>query len=136
MNNMYKWVKEWMSMFKVPMNNTLGTVSKDRYQLRYDLMKEENEEYLEACENGDLVEILDAIIDQQFILFGTAHEHSVPEDLYFLVFKEVTNSNFSKAENGKPIFREDGKILKGKNYFKPNIKKIVDEYMENKKQGV
>ena len=52
------------------------------------------------------------------------------------MFKEVTNSKFSKAENGKPIFREDGKILKGKNYFKPNIKKIVDEYMENKKQGV
>ena len=64
-------VKNWMIKFKVPMNNVIGTISKDRYQLRYDLMKEENEEYLEACKNNDLVEILDAIGDKMFILYGT-----------------------------------------------------------------
>jgi len=126
--NKFKAVKRWMKSFLVPMNKKFNNVSKDRYELRYELMKEENEEYLEACQTNNLVEILDALCDKRFILEGTIHEHGVSQELFDKCFKEVTDSNFSKMENGKPIFREDGKILKGKGYFKPNIKKILDDY--------
>jgi len=128
-------VKNWMIKFKVPMNNVIGTISKDRYQLRYDLMKEENEEYLEACKNNDLVEILDAIGDKMFILYGTAVEHGIPLLLLDRVFNEIKDSNYSKLDDNKePIFREDGKIMKSKNYFKPRLKGIINEYMANKEK--
>lgn len=93
--------------------------------LRYKLMREENEEYLEAAQNGDLVEIADALGDMMYILCGTILSHGL-QDLIEDVFEEIQRSNMSKLdENGKPIYREDGKVLKGKNYFKPNIKAIV-----------
>ena len=118
-------VKNWMIKFKVPMNNVIGTISKDRYQLRYDLMKEENEEYLQACEENDLTEIADALGDQLYILCGTILKHGLQHKIDE-IFEEIQSSNMSKLdENGKPIFREDGKVMKGKNYFKPNIEKIL-----------
>ncbi len=96
--------------------------------LRYKLMREENEEYLEAAQNGDLVEIADALGDMMYILCGTILSHGL-QDLIEDVFEEIQRSNMSKLdENGKPIYREDGKVLKGKNYFKPNIKAIVEPH--------
>ena len=94
--------------------------------LRYKLMREENEEYLEAANNGDLVEVADALGDMLYILCGTIIEHGM-QDKIEAVFEEIQRSNMSKlGEDGKPIYREDGKVLKGPNYFKPDIAAILD----------
>tara|TARA_B100001142_G_C13938065_1_gene502028 strand:+ start:51 stop:437 length:387 start_codon:yes stop_codon:yes gene_type:complete len=103
-----------------------AVVGEDVYRLRYNLMSEENEEYLDACKEGDLVEIADALGDQLYILCGTILKHGLQHKIEE-VFEEIQRSNMSKLDpEGKPIFREDGKILKGENYFKPNIKEILD----------
>jgi predicted HAD superfamily Cof-like phosphohydrolase len=94
-------------------------------QLRFDLMKEENEEYLEAALNGDMVEIADARGDQLYILCGTILRHGL-QDKIVEVFEEIQRSNMSKLDaDGKPIYREDGKVLKSDRYFKPNIAAIL-----------
>ena len=91
-------------------------------------MREENDEYLDACRQGDLVEVADALGDQLYILCGTILKHGLQHKIEE-VFDEIQRSNMSKLDsNGRPIFREDGKILKGQNYFKPNIKKILDDH--------
>ena len=103
----------------------VSAVGKPTFTLRYNLMKEENEEYLEACENNDLVEIADALGDQLYILCGTILKHGLQHKIEE-VFEEIQKSNMSKLDAaGNPIFREDGKILKGENYFKPNNKRIL-----------
>jgi predicted HAD superfamily Cof-like phosphohydrolase len=90
-------------------------------------MKEENEEYLEAAKNNDIVEIADALGDQLYILCGTILKHGLQHKIEE-VFEEIQRSNMSKLdENGKPIFREDGKILKSDRYFKPDIKTVLDK---------
>lgn len=102
-------------------------LSEKDYQLRYDLMKEETDEYLEAAKQGDLVEIADALGDQLYILCGTILKHGLQHKIEE-VFEEIQKSNMSKlGEDGKPIYREDGKILKGANYFKPDIKSIIEK---------
>lgn len=94
-------------------------------QLRYDLMKEENEEYLEAAQSGDLIEIADALGDQLYILCGTILRHGLQHKITE-IFEEIQRSNMSKLDaNGKPIYREDGKVLKSELYFKPDIAKIL-----------
>jgi predicted HAD superfamily Cof-like phosphohydrolase len=104
-----------------------GVVSENEYTLRYNLIKEENEEYLEACKNGDIVEIADALGDQLYILFGTILRHGLQHKIEE-VFDEIQRSNMSKLdENGEPIFREDGKILKSNLYFRPDIKRILEK---------
>lgn len=95
--------------------------------LRYELMREENEEYLEAANNNDLVEVADALGDMLYILCGTIIEHGMQYKIEE-VFNEIQRSNMSKlGENGKPIYREDGKVLKGPNYFKPKIQEILNK---------
>ncbi|MGV6832010.1 MAG: pyrophosphohydrolase domain-containing protein [bacterium] len=95
--------------------------------LRYKLMREENEEYLEAANNEDLVEIADALGDMLYILCGTIIEHGLQHKIEE-VFDEIQRSNMSKlGEDGEPIYREDGKVLKGPNYFKPNIAAILEK---------
>ncbi len=92
--------------------------------LRFNLMKEENEEYLAAANANDLVEVADALGDMLYILCGTIIEHGM-QDKIEAVFDEIQSSNMSKlGEDGKPIYREDGKVLKGPNYFKPNIQQF------------
>lgn len=105
----------------------IALVGEDTYNLRYKLMKEENDEYLDACKDGDLVEIADALGDQLYILCGTILKHGLQHKIEE-VFEEIQKSNMSKLDaNGDPIFREDGKILKGENYFKPDIKKVLEQ---------
>jgi predicted HAD superfamily Cof-like phosphohydrolase len=105
----------------------LAQVGRDTLMLRYKLMREENEEYLEAAEAGDIVEIADALGDMMYILSGTILSHGM-QHIIEDVFEEIQRSNMSKLdENGKPIYREDGKVLKGANYFKPNIKGILEK---------
>jgi predicted HAD superfamily Cof-like phosphohydrolase len=96
-------------------------------KLRFDLMKEENEEYLEAARANDIVEIGDALGDMLYILCGTIIAHGF-QDKIESIFDEIQKSNMSKlGADGKPIYRKDGKVLKGPNYFKPNIEKILKE---------
>ena len=100
-------------------------VSEQKIILRYNLMKEENEEYLEAAQNKDLVEVADALGDMLYILCGTILSHGMQHKITE-VFEEIQRSNMSKlGSDGKPIYREDGKILKGPHYFKPNIASIL-----------
>ena len=95
--------------------------------LRYKLMREENEEYLEAAQKGDLIEVADALGDQLYILCGTILRHGLQHKIAE-VFEEIQRSNMSKLdENGQPIYREDGKVLKSDLYFKPDINKILSE---------
>lgn len=95
--------------------------------LRYNLMKEENEEYLEAAKQGDLVEIADALGDQLYILCGTILKHGLQHKIAE-VFQEIQRSNMSKLdEDGNPIYREDGKVMKSSLYFKPDIGSILEQ---------
>ena len=95
--------------------------------LRYKLMREENEEYLDAATRGDLVEVADALGDMLYILCGTILEHGM-QDKIEAVFAEIQQSNMSKlGPDGKPIYRADGKVLKGPDYFKPDIKAVLEE---------
>ncbi|MFD1314169.1 pyrophosphohydrolase domain-containing protein [Namhaeicola litoreus] len=106
-------------------HNPTANLTPKTLQLRYDLMKEENEEYLEAALKNDLVEVADALGDMLYILCGTIIEHGM-QDKIEEVFEEIQRSNMSKlGEDGKPIYREDGKVLKGPNYFKPDIAAIL-----------
>jgi predicted HAD superfamily Cof-like phosphohydrolase len=107
-------------------NEPMASLGEDKNLLRYKLMREENEEYLEAANNNDLVEVADALGDMLYILCGTMIEHGM-QDKIEAVFDEIQRSNMSKlGEDGKPIYREDGKVLKGPNYFKPDIKKALE----------
>ena len=96
-------------------------------KLRFNLMDEENKEYFEAAEKDDLVEVADALGDMLYILCGTILEHGM-QHIIEEVFEEIQRSNMSKlGADGQPIYREDGKVLKGPDYFKPNIKSILDK---------
>ena len=93
----------------------------DSVKLRYDLMHEENQEYFDS---NTIVEIADALGDQLYVLIGTILKHGL-QDKIVDIFNEIHRSNMSKLENGKPVYRADGKVLKGKDYFKPDIKKFL-----------
>ncbi|TDE03850.1 pyrophosphohydrolase domain-containing protein [Flavobacterium hiemivividum] len=121
-------VKEFHTAFKIGHSETpVADLGENKKMLRYHLMKEENEEYLEAVQNNDLVEIADALGDMMYILCGTIIEHGL-QDKIEAVFDEIQRSNMSKLDaEGNPIYREDGKVMKGPNYFKPNFSKILGE---------
>lgn len=100
-------------------------LGEDKLTLRFNLMAEENEEYLEAARNNNVVEVADALGDMLYILCGTILEHGLQHKIEE-VFDEIQRSNMSKLNHdGRPIYREDGKVLKGPNYFKPDIEKIL-----------
>ncbi|RXR19319.1 hypothetical protein EQG63_07705 [Flavobacterium amnicola] len=121
-------VHEFHSAFGLGINNEpTGDLGENKNLLRFNLMKEENEEYLEAVQNNDIVEIADALGDMLYILCGTIIEHGLQHKIE-AVFDEIQRSNMSKlGEDGNPIYREDGKVLKGPNYFKPNFDVILNE---------
>jgi len=120
-------VQAFHKAFGLGMKETpTANLSKDKNLLRFNLMKEENEEYFEAANNNDLVEVADALGDMLYILCGTIIEHGMQHKIEE-VFNEIQRSNMSKlGADEKPIYREDGKVLKGPNYFKPNIKEILE----------
>lgn len=119
-------VKEFHSAFRVEYTQNFKN-NRDIFKLRYELMKEENDEYVQACVMGDEVEIADALGDKLYILIGTIITHGL-EDKIEDIFNEIHASNMSKlGEDGKPIYREDGKILKGPNFFRPNLTKILKD---------
>jgi len=128
MKNKIEAVKAFHTAFKIGHRETpKADLGNDKNTLRFNLMKEENEEYYEAANNNDLVEVADALGDMLYILCGTIIEHGMQHKIEE-VFNEIQRSNMSKlGENGEPIYREDGKVLKGPNYFKPNIASILEE---------
>ncbi|KIQ24939.1 MULTISPECIES: pyrophosphohydrolase domain-containing protein [Flavobacterium] len=119
-------VKEFHTAFKIGHSETpIADLGETKKYLRYNLMKEENEEYLDAVQKNDLVEIADALGDMMYILCGTIIEHGL-QDKIEAVFDEIQRSNMSKlGEDGQPIYREDGKVMKGPNYFKPDFSKLL-----------
>ena len=121
-------VKEFNEAFKIKYSkNQKADLDESTIDLRYRLMQEENNEYLEAARKKDLVEIADALGDKLYILCGTILAHGL-QDKIVEVFNEIQRSNMSKlSAEGKPVIREDGNILKGPNYFKPNIKSILEK---------
>ena len=120
-------VKEFHHVFGLEYHETPKAVVEKRiFELRHRLMQEENDEYLEACEQADLKLIADALGDKLYILFGTIIAHGLQYKIEE-VFDEIHRSNMSKLdEDGKPIYREDGKIMKSKNYFLPDIQAVLE----------
>jgi predicted HAD superfamily Cof-like phosphohydrolase len=120
-------VKAFHEAFRLPVRHEpTAQLSEQELTLRFNLMKEENEEYLEAAKNGDIVEIADALGDMLYILCGTINAHGLQEHIA-MVFEEIQRSNMSKLDdNGEPIYREDGKVMKSANYFKPDIRSILE----------
>ena len=104
---------------------TNASLSSDKInKLRIDLIEEELEELKDAIKKKDLKETVDALTDILYVVYGAGHAFGVNLDK---CFEEVQNSNMSKLdENGKPIYNESGKVMKGPNYFKPNLKKILN----------
>jgi len=127
MKNKIEAVQRFHEAFKIGYRTSpKADLGASKNQLRFDLMKEENEEYLEAAQNNDLVEVADALGDMLYILCGTIIEHGLQHKIE-AVFEEIQRSNMSKlGEDGLPIYREDGKVLKGPKYFKPNIESILN----------
>ena len=118
-------VKEFHEAFGQANGLYVKNLTQDEFELRYRLMAEENDEYLQACKDNNIEEIADALGDQLYILCGTILKHGLQHKIQ-LVFSEIHRSNMSKLDaDGKPILREDGKILKSDRYFPPDIKKIL-----------
>jgi predicted HAD superfamily Cof-like phosphohydrolase len=119
-------VATFHSSFGIENNQSPTLLDEAGSRLRFELMKEENEEYLEATKHGDMVEIADALGDQLYILCGTLLRHGLQHKIEE-VFLEIQRSNMSKLDaDGNPIYREDGKVLKSELYFKPNIRSVLN----------
>lgn len=128
MKNKINCVKLFHESFGLGVSNELKSdLGASKNLLRFNLMDEENKEYLEAATNNDMVEVADALGDMLYILCGTILEHGMQHKIEE-VFYEIQRSNMSKlGANGKPIYREDGKVLKGPNYSKPDIASILEK---------
>ena len=123
MSNFNK-VKTFMETFGQEVK-TKPSFSTDKINnLRYDLIKEELEELKVAMESKDLLEVADALTDILYVTYGAGHAFGINLDK---CFAEVQDSNMSKlGENGKPIYNEAGKVMKGPKYFKPNLSKFLN----------
>lgn len=128
MKNKIAAVQSFHEAFGLGMKNSpTAKLELSKNLLRYKLMREENEEYLDAANNKDLIEVADALGDMLYILCGTILEHGMQHKIEE-VFAEIQRSNMSKlGADGKPIYREDGKVMKGPGYFKPNIQEILED---------
>ena len=126
MKDKIKAVQAFHTAFGLGYSQTpLPTLGVDKNNLRFRLMDEENKEYLEAAMAGDLVEVADALGDMLYILCGTIIEHGL-QDKIEEVFAEIQRSNMSKlGADGKPIYREDGKVMKGPNYSPPDLAGVL-----------
>ena len=123
-----QYVQEFHDAFGVySTNKPIADVGDKLIELRYNLMGEENAEYLHAAKNGDLVEVADALGDMLYILCGTIITHGMQHKIEE-VYAEIQRSNMSKLDrDGNPIYREDGKVMKSDQYFKPDIAGILND---------
>jgi predicted HAD superfamily Cof-like phosphohydrolase len=126
MNNPYNSLWEFHEAFDLTRSKTTQFPDRDVRKLRIELLREEWEEYLDGESNDDLVEIADALADIVYIAYGTAVSYGIPLDE---IFDEVHSSNMSKlCDDGKPVYRDDGKVLKGPRYRPPNVQSILEKY--------
>ena len=122
MSNFEK-VKIFMKTFGQEVKEKAEFQSNKITNLRYDLISEELSELKEAIKNSDIKEVADALTDILYVTYGAGHAFGIDLDK---CFEEVQNSNMSKLDNdGKPIYNEKGKVMKGPNYFKPDLNKFV-----------
>jgi len=122
MSNFSK-VGTFMKTFGQEVKSEPSLSSEKINKLRIDLIKEELEELTEAMNKKDLLEVADALTDILYVTYGAGHAFGIDLDK---CFEEVQNSNMSKlGSDGKPIYNENGKVMKGPNYFKPNLNKFV-----------
>lgn len=126
MKKQIKQVTQFNESFGIEINVEPTHLDEATSALGIRLMREEVDEYEDAIEENDMVEIADGLVDQAFILCGNIIKHGL-QDVFEELFDEVYLSNMSKLENGEVIRREDNKILKGKSYFKPAIRKILEK---------
>ena len=123
MTNFQK-VKTFMQTFGQEVKSKPSFSSDKINELRYNLIREELEELKQAMDNKDILEVADALTDILYVTYGAGHAFGIDLDK---CFDEVQNSNMSKLdENGKPIYNDSGKVMKGPNYFKPDLSKFVN----------
>jgi len=119
----FERVRKFMEIFGQEIKKKAEFPNEKIISLRYDLIKEELGELKEAMNNKDIKEVADALTDILYVTYGAGHAYGINLDK---CFKEVQNSNMSKlGSDGKPIYNENGKVMKGPNYFKPNLNKFV-----------
>ena len=119
----FESVKKFMKTFGQEIKEKASFPNDKITSLRYDLIKEELDELKEAMDKKDIKEVADALTDILYVTYGAGHAFGIDLDK---CFEEVQNSNMSKlGEDGKPIYNENGKVMKGPNYFKPDLKKFV-----------
>ena len=119
----FESVRKFMEIFGQEIKEKAEFPNEKITSLRYDLIKEELQELKEALDNKDIKEVADALADILYVTYGAGHAFGIDLDK---CFEEVQNSNMSKlGPNGKPIYNEQGKVMKGPNYFKPNLSKFV-----------
>ena len=119
----FKSVKKFMETFGQEIKEKAQFPNEKITSLRYDLIKEELDELKEAMDNNDIKEVADALTDILYVTYGAGHAFGINLDK---CFEEVQNSNMSKlGSDGKPIYNDKGKVMKGPNYFKPNLNKFV-----------
>ncbi len=124
MNVQLDLVTAFHHSFRIPARPT-PTAEIPEAEMRHEIMREENDEYREACEKGDLIAIADALGDQLYVLCGTIIAHGL-QDKIAAIFAEIHRSNMSKLDaDQQPILRADGKILKSANYFRPQLAPIL-----------
>ena len=120
----FEKVKKFMETFGQEVKSKPSFSSKKINDLRYNLIKEELDELKQAIDKNDLLEVADALTDILYVTYGAGHAFGIDLDK---CFDEVQNSNMSKLdENGKPIYNESGKVMKGPNYFKPDLSKFIN----------
>jgi predicted HAD superfamily Cof-like phosphohydrolase len=118
-------VKEFHTAFNLPQRSNPTIIPSGEFKCRHDLLQEEVDELFTAYNNNDIIEVADAIIDSIYVLIGTAVQFGLADKLW-LMFDEVHRSNMSKLdENGKPVMREDGKVMKSNLFTPPNLKSII-----------
>ena len=119
----FQSVKKFMVIFGQEVKNKAEFPNEKIIKLRYDLIKEELEELGKAIKDRDIKEVADALTDILYVTYGAGHAFGINLDK---CFEEVQNSNMSKLDaDGKPIYNENGKVMKGPNYFKPNLSKFI-----------
>ncbi len=119
----FERVKKFMEIFGQEIKQKASFPNDKITALRYDLIKEELDEFKEAIDKKDIKEVADALTDILYVTYGAGHAFGINLDK---CFEEVQNSNMSKlGRDGKPIYNEKGKVMKGPNFFKPNLSKFV-----------
>ena len=119
----FKSVEIFMKIFGQEIKSKSEFPKKEIVKLRYDLIKEELDEFKKALEDKNLLEVADALTDILYVTYGAGHAFGIDLDK---CFEEVQKSNMSKlGENDKPIYNEQGKVMKGPNYFKPDLSKFI-----------